>query len=32
LWGAVALANTAAAAAGKGPFFTALEPSGEDLL
>jgi hypothetical protein len=32
LWGAVALANTAAAAAGKGPFFTTLEPSGEDLL
>jgi hypothetical protein len=33
LWGVVALANTAAAAAGKGPFFTSLEgPSGGDLL
>jgi uncharacterized membrane protein YjjB (DUF3815 family) len=33
LWGAIALTNTAAAATGKGPFFTALEgPSGGDLL
>ncbi|MFZ8843669.1 hypothetical protein [Thermoflexus sp.] len=36
LWGAVALANTAAAATGKGPFFTTLEtpesPSSGDLL
>jgi branched-subunit amino acid permease len=36
LWGAIALTNTAAAAAGKGPFFTTLEtpesPSGGDLL
>jgi branched-subunit amino acid permease len=33
LWGAIALTNTAAAAAGKGPFFTSLEgPSSGDLL
>jgi len=32
LWGAVALANTAAAAMGRGPFFTTLTLSGEDLL
>jgi hypothetical protein len=33
LWGAIALANTTAAAMGKGPFFTALEESpGGDLL
>jgi hypothetical protein len=32
LWGAVALTNTVAAAVGRGPFFTSLEPSGEGLL